>query len=578
MKNKQMTSLIDLFNKQNVQYFVGILQRNMDWIITDMKKYYYDLTEDTKLKINGEKSQHHFMNGVVFKPLEKTGLLHYISITDGQQRMISTYLHVCAICAFVKNNDIPKNEFDYESIKRTLLINPEQEGDDKYKLLLRKKDRDTLKMIVDELPASLGGNAGNSPKIITAYNYLYQQLNRINYKETFDKLFLMDTLPFIVEPWEDENVIFDSINNGGRKLSLFDNARSFALSSYTLKKGEEIESKCWDKIAESKSPSSFIRMYCLFHHGETTERNAYNKFKELSLSYSNKDKFNQNVSEFYDEYYKVITANTGDGDIDYLLQGLGLIYPHGEFTAILKICILYSDGSITKPTLINSLKLLLSVGVRWITKVKNTSVFRNILEYNTHWINSENLYNSLYKKLTPFFVSDSQFEMKICEMNFYKGKKGFEEENQNLPSNINKITKYLLGCIENHYYPKGRINFEILTLEHVCPQTLDNGWDHFFNPELHHDNVHRLGNLTLTAYNSEYSNLSFEDKKNMSNGFKEDKLYLSKSICNYHTWSVDSIQQRTELLAGELCEIFSIPPNNLRITDNNSQSILSGCK
>ena len=160
MKNKQMTSLIDLFNKQNVQYFVGILQRNMDWIITDMKKYYYDLTEDTKLKINGEKSQHHFMNGVVFKPLEKTGLLHYISITDGQQRMISTYLHVCAICAFVKNNDIPKNEFDYESIKRTLLINPEQEGDDKYKLLLRKKDRDTLKMIVDELPASLGGNAG----------------------------------------------------------------------------------------------------------------------------------------------------------------------------------------------------------------------------------------------------------------------------------------------------------------------------------------------------------------------------------------------------------------------------------
>ena len=159
-----------------------------------------------------------------------------------------------------------------------------------------------------------------------------------------------------------------------------------------------------------------------------------------------------------------------------------------------------------------------------------------------------------------------------------KIKKEFGEENSAIPSNINKITNYLLLSIENHHYPKGRINPDEYSTEHICPQTLGNGWEHFFNEEDHHDYVHSLGNLTLTAYNSEYSNLSFKEKKMMENGFKEDKLYLNQCICSYHSWTVDSIQQRTAILAEELCEIFSIPANNLPVTDKGNQSILVGGK
>ena len=101
-----------------------------------------------------------------------------------------------------------------------------------------------------------------------------------------------------------------------------------------------------------------------------------------------------------------------------------------------------------------------------------------------------------------------------------------------------------------------------------------------FNEETHHDNLHRLGNLTFLAkeYNRSIGNNSFEDKKNNPNGFKDDKLHLNKSVISYHNWTVDSIQQRTELMAKELCEIFNIPANNLPVTEKANQSLLVGGK
>ena len=75
MKNGEMVSLVSMFNKQNVQYFAGILQRDMDWPITEIERYYSDLMEDTMIVENG-KSKHHFMNGIVIKPI------YYSNITQ----------------------------------------------------------------------------------------------------------------------------------------------------------------------------------------------------------------------------------------------------------------------------------------------------------------------------------------------------------------------------------------------------------------------------------------------------------------------------------------------------------------
>ncbi|WP_405286474.1 DUF262 domain-containing protein [Methanobrevibacter sp.] len=574
MKSEEMTSLIDLFNKQNIQYFAGPTQRNIEWVKKDFEKYYNDLMNDTDVK-----SKHvHYMNTVVIKPFEENRLLKYISLTNGQQRMTITYLHICAICAYVKNNDISDDEFNYENIKNTLLVNPTQSGEDYYKLLLRKKDRDTLKRIVDELPEPLNNKAGSS-KIITIYNFLYNQLNKFNYQETFDKLFNMVVTPVIVEPEDDENTIFNDINSTGKKLSLFDQVRSYCLGKYTLKEAERLEEKYWEEIYENiRGTENFIISFMTFTLGERS-RQTYDTFVEFVNEVHDVESVQSKIYDFYKLYKIIETANTPDEEINYLLKGLNLIHPQSQLVGIVKLYSLFLNQEITSALLKDCLKLLLSVTLRWKLKVNDSFGFRTFLTEKIDWITPFNLYSKLYKKLSPLFVSDNQFTMILQTKNFYRGKKEeFEEENSRVPSNINKITDYLLISIENHHYPKGRINPKQYTKEHICPQTLDNGWEHFFTKEDHHDYVHSLGNLTLTAYNSEYSNLPFEDKKTMKNGFEDDKLYLNKCICSYTSWTVDSIKQRTELMAGELCEIFNIPKNTLIDESSTNQSILVGGK
>lgn len=559
MRSGDMTSLINLYNKQNVQYYARVTQRNMDWTKIELEKYWNSLIENVDIELD----IHHFMNCVITKPNSNRGLMHYISITDGQQRMTVTALHICAICGFVKNNNIPKEEFDYEKIRNTLLINPNETGEDRYKLLLRKKDRDTLNMIIDELPSYLDKKTG-SPKIITAYNYLYNKLTLDNYQEVYNKLFFMDTLDIIAEPHDDENIIYDSVNSSGRQLSNFDQIRAFVLGKYGLNEQEEINEKYWENISENKSPNTVMRAFNTYTSDVYIAGDIYSNFKRIALKYDSFDKLNNDVSDFY-EAYRSFEKNTFDNEkLREIVKGLNLVTIASSYPAFIKMYNFYLNGEITEETLLNVFQLILNVCLRLKIKNKGTSYeLRDAFELNIGWISSDNLYNKVYKKLSNLFISDNQFKMIISSKNFYKGNKDeFESENSQIPSNIGKLTDYLLLSIENAHYPKGRINPKKYSKEHICPQTLDNGWEHFFSPEDHHDYVHSLGNLTLTAYNSEYSNLSFKEKKLMENGFKDDKLYLNKCICSYTTWTVDSIKQRTELLADELCNIFAIPENS----------------
>lgn len=44
--------------------------------------------------------------------------------------------------------------------------------------------------------------------------------------------------------------------------------------------------------------------------------------------------------------------------------------------------------------------------------------------------------------------------------------------------------------------------------------------------------LHTLGNLTLTGYNSEYSDRSFVEKRDMENGFKDSPIKMNQTLRN----------------------------------------------
>ena len=61
--------------------------------------------------------------------------------------------------------------------------------------------------------------------------------------------------------------------------------------------------------------------------------------------------------------------------------------------------------------------------------------------------------------------------------------------------------------------------------------------------------LHRLGNLTLTAYNPIYSDKPFEEKKSIPNGFNDSPLRLNFCIKNSNKWTVEEMQSRGIKLA-----------------------------
>ena len=85
------------------------------------------------------------------------------------------------------------------------------------------------------------------------------------------------------------------------------------------------------------------------------------------------------------------------------------------------------------------------------------------------------------------------------------------------------------------------------------------------------EHVHKLGNLTITAYNSSLGNKSFIEKRDRTNkdnrpiGFK-NKLILNAELENAEAWTIPQIEERTERLVKEVMSEFDI--NGLKTSSN----------
>ena len=68
--------------------------------------------------------------------------------------------------------------------------------------------------------------------------------------------------------------------------------------------------------------------------------------------------------------------------------------------------------------------------------------------------------------------------------------------------------------------------------------------------------LHRLGNLTLTAYNEEYSDRSFEKKRSITHGFDDSPLRLNQYVARQNRWTSEEMRIRGEMLATRALDIW----------------------
>ena len=100
------------------------------------------------------------------------------------------------------------------------------------------------------------------------------------------------------------------------------------------------------------------------------------------------------------------------------------------------------------------------------------------------------------------------------------------------------------------------------SIEHIMPQHLTPAWIKELGDDyatIHELWLHRIANLTLTAYNSKYSNSSFTEKKQTKNGFSDSGIRMNTYIARFDKWTLTEMEQRNQYLMDRALEIWKMP-------------------
>ena len=124
--------------------------------------------------------------------------------------------------------------------------------------------------------------------------------------------------------------------------------------------------------------------------------------------------------------------------------------------------------------------------------------------------------------------------------------------------------QYWLRRLENHGR-KERVLLEEYTVEHIMPQNenLSAEWQAALGDvwrDIQNKYLHTLGNLTLTAYNSEYGDRPFPEKRDMDGGFAQSPLNLNEGLGFVEEWNEEAIKQRAARLADLAVDVWASPP------------------
>ncbi len=131
-----------------------------------------------------------------------------------------------------------------------------------------------------------------------------------------------------------------------------------------------------------------------------------------------------------------------------------------------------------------------------------------------------------------------------------------------------RVCHTLLDRLENHG-SKEPTDTSQYTVEHILPQneSLRAEWQAMLGDDwqaIQAEWVHRLGNLTLTGYNSTYSDRPFHEKQSVSGGFSESSVRLNKYVREQSAWTPAQMRERAEILAERALRIWR--PNIVDVT------------
>lgn len=561
------------FMRGQSRIIIPVYQRNYDWKVDNCERLFLDL-----INVHKEDKNSHFFGNIVVKPGNKN---NETIIIDGQQRITSVSLLLLAISNYLHENNITDGRYREDNIKSAFLVDDFALETYKQKLISNPTDKDAYRSLYGD--QKFYKEASN---ITINYKYYLQQVRNISvYKISLEELMqsilkLQVMVVNLNSPDDDAQLIFESLNSTGLDLSEADKIRNFLLMNEATEWQDYYFLNYWEPIEKRTQYdlSEFFRYYLTIKQNSfPIKSKLYETFKTFFNNNSiSKDELFDELSDYAYTYEQIINNSIRKKNINQLIfrlnfLGIGVVKPF-----LMQLLYEYNRHRLSEEDLVDMLALLESYIVRrLITETPSSglnkifaslykdysSIVNNQLKYGNHSPRDILAYLLLKKENTGIFPRDVDFINSFRTRNFY---------------NMNKDYRtYIFERLENHNHIEALNIYEGISegqysIEHIMPQKLSDTWIKELGEDyiqIHETYLNQIGNLTLTGYNSKYSNYSFDEKKSMEKGYDESHFVnLNRIPKEVKQWGKEEIERRTEELLKIGLEIWPYPSTSLTIT------------
>jgi uncharacterized protein with ParB-like and HNH nuclease domain len=588
-QNYPISSILD--TEAKVRFAVPKYQREYVW----KKTHWEDLFDDIHTNPAG-----HFLGSIIcINRSDDAYQTQELELVDGQQRLTTLSLLYAAIYAqFAKFPELDEEtKHELYNLKYRLLV----KGGNKVLRVepsYQNKNCHDYKAVLDKVgilenmdqPANLGNR-----RILKAYRYFEERLDQVNDKgerqfpvpalrQLMEKVNAASLVKIEVNSHSDAFILFESLNNRGEPLSALDLIKNKLLAVLEKQQADSIDEnfKKWNRLLENLTDDYSVQ--------ERYLRQFYNAFKfkdEIGVkgfTLATRSNIIQIYEKLIDKnakaifgdlfenakLYNRIIAPNDDSVPQKVAQQFRDLERIGGTPVYVLLLYLLAERSSADLAAISEFLVKFFVRRSLTDQPPTRDLARNAITL-IDVLRAQPKEDALgiiqqeFRK-QGWIASDDLFRAKL-EGNLY-------EENAD-------ATRFVLCKIEESHQTKEKFSDlwkrdssgdYIWTVEHIFPQgpNIPESWvkmiadgDEAKAKEYREKHVHKLGNLTITGYNSKLGNKSFVEKRDRKDaagkpvGYKNG-LHLNAELREKDFWTVGDIGARTKALVEQALKLFSI--------------------
>lgn len=563
MKGSELR-LIEYMEGSKKRFIIPVYQRNYDWKIENCKQLYDDLIQVIK-----NNSKTHFFGSIV-SVYEPSGRNTEFLIIDGQQRLTTMSLLFLALYNLLEEKIIiSKDESLKDQIYEDFLVDKYQPQEKRMKLKPIKNDQKAFSKLFNSKDDYI-----KDSNLTINYSYFYERIQKqeITIDELFDAICRLEIINITLNNEDNPQLIFESLNSTGLDLSEGDKIRNYILMGLPKQKQDEYYEKYWNCIEKCTKydVSSFIRDYLSVKQLIIpSQKKVYINFKKYVEDSSLKIiEILEDLLSYAKRYNILLCGKTSSKELNSCINRLNRLETTVTRPFFLEVLRLYDENQINLNEVTEAFSITESYLFRRTICDLPTNALnkiflllnREIMRYDgtdSNYIEKLK-FALLSKKDRARFPNDDDFSLMFTEKPIYQ------------MNSKNKI--YILERLENfgtledkdiyRHYDEGEYSIEHIMPQHLTPAWIKELGDSY--EEIHDTWLHRIANLTLTAYNSKYSNSTFVEKKTMKNGFEDSGIRLNTYVSKKDKWTLAELRDRNDYLLKRALDIWAFPSTNYK--------------